>query len=115
MSLTIKPAHAAYSPNDDRWLTQVNLLLGDLKAGGGEVERKTTPVAGQKGGIETIILALGTSGAIAAAVEIMKAWLARDKKRSLELAVDRGGRKETVSVSGTVDAATLTKFMEKAL
>jgi hypothetical protein len=115
MSLTIKPAHSAYSPNDDRWMTQVNLLLGDLKAGGGDVERKVTPVPGQKGGIETIILALGTSGAITAAVEIIKSWLARDKKRSLELAIEREGKKETVSVSGTVDTATLTRFMEKAL
>jgi hypothetical protein len=115
MSLTIKPSHSAYSPSDDRWLTQVNLLLGDLKSGGGDVERKVTPVPGQKGGIETIILALGTSGVITASVEIIKAWLARDKKRSLELAIDRDGKKETVSVSGTVDTTTLTKFMEKAL
>lgn len=115
MPLTIQPSHSTYDPNDDRWMTQVNLLLADLKAGGTDVERKVTPVAGKKGGIETIILALGTSGVITAAVEIIKAWLARDKKRTLELAIDRDGKKETVSVAGTVDTATLTKFMEKAL
>lgn len=115
MSMTIRPAHSAYNPSDDRWLTQVNLLLADLKAGGGDVERKVTPVPGQKGGPETIILALGTSGAITAAVEVIKAWLGRDRKRSLELALDRDGKKETVSVTGTVDTATLTHFMEKAL
>lgn len=115
MALTIKPSHAAYDASDDRWISQVNGLLTDLKAGGGDVERRITPVPGQKGGVETIILALGTSGAITAVVEVIKAWIGRDRKRSLELAIERGGAKETVTVSGTVDAATLTSFMEKAL
>jgi hypothetical protein len=115
MPILVTPSHAALDPSDDRFLAQVNDLLADLKACGGQVERRVTPVPGRKGGLEEILLALGTSGAITAAVEIIKAWLARDRNRSLVVGVDHEGKKETFSVTGTVDKATLVQFMEKAL
>src|SRR5215208_3585588 len=52
----------ALPSSDQRWRNQVDQLLGDLKRNAGEVRKEITPVDGQKGGAEAIILALGSSG-----------------------------------------------------
>lgn len=74
-----------YDPQDDRWHDQVAELLSELNRGGGKVRQESESVAGKKGDVSTIILALGSAGAITAAVEIVRAWLARDQTRSLRV------------------------------
>ena len=110
-------SNSDYDPGDDRWLDQVAQLIEDLNDTADEVRKDTTPVAGRKGGeVEAIILALGSAGAISAAVEIFKAWLARDQKREIEISVQSGDDTKTVRVSANrMDTDTVTTFMEHAL
>jgi len=106
-----------YGENDHRWITQVGQLLDDLqRSGAGTVRKEVTPQAGRKGGAEAIILALGSAGAITATVELFKAWLSRDRSRSLTLKIQRGDTTEEITVAGQgMDAATVRTFMEKAV
>jgi len=98
----------AFPSNDQRWRNQVDGLLADLKRNAGEVRREVTPVPGQKGGVEEIILALGTSGAITAAITIFKAWLARAADRSIEIEGKVGNRAVKLKLSGqNIDEKTL--------
>ncbi len=106
--LKLAVASDALPANDRRWLNQVDGLLADLKRNGAEVQRKVTPVPGQKGGVEEIILALGSSGAIAATISIFKAWLARAGDRTIELDGQIGDRPVHLKLTGTnVDEKTL--------
>lgn len=98
--LRIEAESENLDPSDDRWIQQINLLLTDLQAEVGKVRKEVVPVQGRKGGIETIILALGSAGAITAAVEIFKAWLGRDRTRSLRLSTIKEGKEQTVFATG---------------
>lgn len=105
----------AYPTSDQRWRNQVDGLLGDLKRKGGEVRREITPVPGQKGGAEAIILALGSSGAIAAAVTVFKAWLQRADDRSIEIEGVIDGREVKLKLTGrNIDEATLRQALKIA-
>lgn len=98
--LRIMAESESFDPNDSRWIQQVNALVADLQASVGKTRKEVIPVKGHKGGIETIILALGSAGAITAAVEIFKAWLGRDRTRSLTLSTIKEGKEQTVVVTG---------------
>jgi hypothetical protein len=90
-----------YDPSDERWQTQVDDLRATLEANVGPVSQNVTPVAGRKGGISEIVLALGSAGAITAAVEVFKYWLNRDKSRRIRATVTNAkGEKETVEIDG---------------
>jgi hypothetical protein len=98
----------ALPSNDQRWRNQVDGLLSDLKRNAGDVRREITPVPGQKGGAEAIILALGSSGAITAAIAIFKAWLARASDRTIEIDGKIGGRQVQLKLTGqNIDEKTL--------
>lgn len=81
--LVLEATSEKYDPMDDRWQDQVAELLSELNRGAGKVRQESETVDGKKGAVATIILALGSAGAITAAVEIVKAWLARDQTRIL--------------------------------
>lgn len=98
---SIKPLSSAYDANDSRWISQVETLLGSLKVNVGEVRKEVTPVAGQKGGLVDIIVALGSAGAITAAVEVFRAWLGRDATRSIEIVTMVDGVEKKIAITGT--------------
>lgn len=98
---SIKPLSSAYDASDSRWLAQVETLLGSLKVNVGPVRKEVTPVAGQKGGLVDIIVALGSAGAVTAAVEVFRAWLGRDATRSLEIVTTVDGVEKKITVTGT--------------
>jgi hypothetical protein len=50
-------------------------------------------------GVEAIILALGSAGAIAAAVEALRLWLARDRGRRVQLSWTVGGERREVELA----------------
>jgi len=106
--LTLTVASSALPSSDQRWRNQVDGLLADLRRNGGEIRRDVTPAPGQKGGAEAIILALGSSGAIAAAVTVFKAWLARAGDRMIEIQGKVGDRPVHLKLTGqNVDEQTL--------
>jgi hypothetical protein len=52
-----------------------------------------------KVGVETLILALGSAGAITAAVEALRLWLARDRGRRVQLSWTVGGERHEVELA----------------
>ena len=105
----------ALPSSDARWIKQVDALLADLKRNAGEVRKEITPVAGQKGGAQAIILALGSSGAITAAVAIFRAWLARSGDRVAEIEGVVDGRVVKLKMSGqNIDETTFRQMLKIA-
>ncbi len=100
LQVEIEATSDDYDPSDSRWMDELLHLHDDLQRDAGDVSRETKIAEGQKGGIESIILALGSAGAITAAVQIFQSWLGRDRTRSLSLSVTRDGVVEKFEVSG---------------
>lgn len=90
---------AALPASDERWRAQVSGLLNELRRHG-EVRKEITPVAGTKGGLEDIILALGTSGAITGAVAVFQSWLKRPGNPSIDIEGKVGRRKVKLKITG---------------
>ena len=112
---TIQPMSDAYDPSDDRWLTQVQSLLTSVQMNVGPVRKDVTPVPGQKGGVVEIIVALGSAGALTAAVEVFKAWLSRDGTRSIEISTTTGGQKKKIKVTGqNISKELLAEALQQA-
>jgi hypothetical protein len=77
VSLQLTPGSDRFDPNDVRWARQVDGLWRALEEQAGVVQRSIVQVPGKKGGVDVIILALGSAGAISAAVEVIRMWLGR--------------------------------------
>ena len=100
IELQLLPASTDYATHDARWQNQVQQLLTDLRRNAGEVRKEITPVPGRKGGAEAIILALGTSGAVSAAVTVFRAWLSRSADRKLTIRGRVDGREIDLRIDG---------------
>ena len=112
--LTIEALSERYDESDERWLDQVVDLVERLREDVGGLERRREPASGQKGGVDALILALGSAGAFEAAVAVFRAWLARDRTRRLRLVVTDGERhRHTVEITGdTIDSRTFHDVAE---
>jgi len=105
----------ALPSSDQRWRNQVDALLADLKRTAGEVRQEITPVNGQKGGAQAIILALGSSGAITAALAVFRAWLSRSADRSIEIEGKIDGREVKLKLTGrNIDETTIRQALKLA-
>lgn len=49
---------------------------------------------------ESIILALGSAGVLTAAVEFVRSWLSRDRRRSISMSWHEDGRLHSVEITG---------------
>jgi hypothetical protein len=70
---------------------------------------------GMKGVPPELFVSLGTSGAVAGLVRIVRLWLNRDQRRSLIVRIQTGGEDKVISVEGdqiSVDA--INKALEVA-
>lgn len=98
LSLIVR--HRRFDDDDPRWRSQVSALLDDLRKETGALERRRTPVPGTKGSAEALVLALGSAGVVNASVQIIRAWLERDRHRSVELTfTDADGNPRCVTAS----------------
>ena len=89
-----------FDDDDPRWRDQVADLVYELRRQTESVQSRRTSVPGTKGTVDQLILALGSSGAFTLAIDVVRAWLARDKHRSVEMTIiDAEGRQHTVRVS----------------
>jgi hypothetical protein len=70
-----------------------------------------------KGGIQELILAPGSASALWAIVRITKLWLARDRRRTIDLSISRPGSEPlTVHASGeNLSLETLESTVRRAL
>ena len=113
LEVSIEASSTDYAADDPGWRAQVVSLRTALRdADLDDVRRQETPAPGHKAGVEEVILALGTSGAITAAVEVIRAWLARDRSRRLTVRYRDGDRDVSVDVDGTMVS---NETMESAL
>ncbi|MGH3869033.1 MAG: effector-associated constant component EACC1 [Pseudonocardiaceae bacterium] len=112
--VTITPGTGKFDPEDQRWADQVTLLADDLREAAGSVSRRRIPEPGAKGAVGEVILALGSAGAVTAAVECFRAWLRRDKTRSLTVTwADGEGAARTTTVTGeNIDQASFQALAE---
>jgi hypothetical protein len=69
-----------------------------------------------KVGADAVILALGSAGAITAAVEALRLWLARDRRRSVQLSWTVGGHhREVVLAADKLSEAGARELLLAAL
>jgi Effector Associated Constant Component 1 len=67
---------------------------------------------GVKGGSLEILVTLGTSGAIASLVQIVKLWLTRDRRRSLVVSVRNTADGVDINIEGEqISVAALTQAL----
>jgi hypothetical protein len=100
LDLTLSTHSDKFDADDDNWLAQETELLQALR-GEVPVRRDLVAAPGEKGLVEGIILALGTAGAFKAAVDCLRAWLARDRTRRIELTWTVDGHEEKITLQGT--------------
>ena len=116
VEVVVETSSQRFDENDPRWQEQVADLHATLKTAGGDVTKRITPVPGRKGGIEQVILALGSAGVFTTAISAFRSWLKRDKGRELKLKATVDGKVFEFEVTGTdADDATLKRFMNVAL
>lgn len=114
---TVTVDHASYDPSNDAWRMQVTDLFQQLSASDIEdVRHIQRPVQGRKGGPEAIIIALGSAGAIQAAVTVFRAWLARDRDRRISLTWNEGTEQRSASLDAeNISESTAHDLLMKAV
>jgi hypothetical protein len=114
LELVVEPRSDDYDAADDRWRAQVGTFHQELASQVDTFQRgRSAP--GTKGTIDEVIVALGSSGALTAAVECFRAWLQRDKSRRIDVRWDEEGVERHVTFSGdNVDAATVKEIARAA-
>jgi len=109
--LVLEPRTDRFDAADERWLEQVSSLYRALQRELGNVTRRHEPVLGTKGGAEVVIMALGSAGAFTASLEMLRAWLGRDRSRRLDISYTIDNRTETVSIAGDgIDKDAMAKI-----
>lgn len=89
-----------FDANDERWQNQVQVLLEDLRGAGTQVQQNVTPVAGTKGGLSELIIALGSAGVFSAAVSVIANWLRERNDRVIEITTVQDGDKKITRITG---------------
>jgi len=111
-SILLDPGSARFDPDDERWLQQVNAFVQELRDHTNSVSNRSTTVPNTKGTVESIIMSLGSAGALTASIEFFKAWLGRDKTRNIKVLFGDEGNLQSIELTstsindGTFDALT---------
>lgn len=100
LELELVPSSDRYDADDARFRQQVGRMLSDLRREAGPVRAERVTVPGAKGTAEgaSIIIALGSSGALRMALHIFQEWLRRDRSRTLRVTWTAGGARRTLFV-----------------
>ncbi|SDJ48636.1 hypothetical protein SAMN05444157_3601 [Frankineae bacterium MT45] len=114
LALTVTAQTDRYDENDDRWLAQVAEFRHDLRVETGCVQLAAVSAPGMKGGLDQIILSLGSAGAFTTTIEMLRIWLARDRTRSLHAlwTDDDGTQREVTFSAENADSRTLAPLVE---
>ena len=112
VELRLEPVSERFDSSDDRWLDQVAGFVTELQDGVGGVTRQREPVEGTKGALDSILLSLTSAGALTAAVELLKAWLSRDRSRSVKVSWTADGSVQQLELAGNqVDSAAFDQVV----
>ncbi|MFF4156656.1 hypothetical protein [Streptomyces sp. NPDC001678] len=99
--VVIRPETSRFDPDDQPWRDQVAALHAALREEAGSIVHRGVPRPGHKGAVEATVLVLGSSGGLTAAVTCFRAWLARDKTRTLTVVwTDAAGVERSIRVVG---------------
>jgi Effector Associated Constant Component 1 len=102
IDVTLTPHSVRYDEEDDRWRDQVADLVGHLRLETDAFRLDKIAVPGTKGATADLVLALGEAGVFTTALEVIRAWLARDKTRSIDLSYrDHSGHRQRLNVTAT--------------
>ena len=113
--VAVEPRNDYYDPDDDGWRDQIATLYADLDAQVDTV-RRGRPMAGTKGTIDQLIVALGSAGVFSAVVDCWRAWLGRDRDRRIDVRWVEGGVERSVTLTGeAVDNQTVREIAEAAV
>ena len=113
--VAVEPRNDHYDSDDDGWRDQVATLYADLDAQVDTV-RRGRPMAGTKGTIDQLIVALGSAGAFQAVVDCLRAWLGRDRDRRIDVRWEENGVERSVTLTGeAVDAETVREIAKAAV
>lgn len=116
IELALSVESVRYGADDARWREQVGLLVGQLVREAGAVRVVVEPQPHSKGGPEAIILALGSAGAFTATIEVFRAWLARERSRSLTVTFQEGAVSRRLTVRGSdVDRDSFRELTQLAV
>jgi Effector Associated Constant Component 1 len=108
--IAVEPRNDRYDPDDDGWQDQIAALYADLDAQADTV-RRARPVEGAKGGVDQLIIALGSAGVFAAVVDCLRAWLGRDRDRRVDVRWVENGMEQSVTLTGeAVDVKTVREI-----
>jgi hypothetical protein len=115
LEVVVEPRNDRYDPDDDGWRDQVATLYADLDAQAGTI-RRARPADGAKGGADQLIIALGSAGVFAAAVDCLRAWLGRDRDRRIDVHWVENGVERSVTLTGeAVDDKTVREVAKAAV
>ena len=107
LELVLEPRSDDYRPDDDRWREQVATLHRELRAAV-ETRLRGRSAPGAKGTVDDLIVALGSAGAFTAMVDCLRAWLGRDRARTIDVRWDEDGTERFVTFRGdAVDRETV--------
>ncbi|SOD71875.1 hypothetical protein SAMN05892883_1336 [Jatrophihabitans sp. GAS493] len=114
LAITVTAQTDRYDENDDRWLAQVAEFRHELRVETGCVQVAAVPTPGMKGGLDQIILSLGSAGAFTTTIEMLRIWLARDRTRSVHAVWtdDQGASREVTLSAENADSTTLAPLVE---
>ncbi|MGN9808318.1 effector-associated constant component EACC1 [Micromonospora sp. BQ11] len=110
--LELRAISDRFHSDDAEWLDQEAELVAGLRdvPDLAFASSDTTPA---KGTTEAVIVALGSAGAFTATVEWVRAWLNRDRSRSIEITyTDDGGQKSLVVRSSGLREDTFRELLE---
>ena len=113
VDITLQAHSDKFDPDDEKWLAQEAELLADLRSEVEGVRREMVASPGDKGFVDSIIMAVVSGGARSAALTCLQAWLSRDRTRRIELAWTVDGREEKIVLSGTgIDKDALDRLTQ---
>lgn len=116
LKFSVTPLSEKFDRHDPRWLAQKEELTRELKRGATDVRKEVVPVEGMKGGLETLIVAIGGSQIIPGIIELIKTWISRDKTRKVQVTVERNGDPVKITLDSTgIDKKMLKEVLETAL
>lgn len=101
VEIRLEPSSERFDATDDRWLDQVAILITELREHAGPVDRHSVPVPGTKGVLDSIVMPIASAGALTAAVEMLKGWLARDRSRAVKVTWADSGAMQALELTGS--------------
>src|SRR5262245_65694669 len=99
VELRLEPLSGRFDTYDERWLDQVDGLVGELRAGADDVTTRRAATPGTKGAIDAIVIPVISAGGLTAVIELVRSWLNRDRTRSLKVSWSDSGSVESIELS----------------